>query len=369
MRLSLHEVLAIVGSLDDRPGFDTPRERFRRFLLEHMSSVPVARTFLDEAQQLMSEQYQRALQDTVLAAGRLLGFEVTFGDYERHGAAARTAGLWLSRRRLAVTVQVWSDDAAMDSAAVARSLDAPLLASDTGTARTRLCVVSPLCSSRPRIEEAMAIRNQATRIVSLRSLMDLTTAAAAPLFTHDDVLRLMNPSPALEGAISLLTRLVQPARTVAPTADLNVDATARPVSYWVYVVREQQSGSRQPVGVGDTLRMALPAGETPAIRTADLLAFLVPSRGIVAQAEVATLSEESASHGPDAHASFVVGLHNIVILNPAIRVETEQRLNLELQAAVSQEPCVRVTRGEFETLTLEASMDAFATEADVVRNS
>ena len=58
-----------------------------------------------------------------------------------------------------------------------------------------------------------------------------------------------------------------------------------------------------------------------------------------------------------------------MILNPAIRVDTEQRLNLELQAAVSQEPCVRVTRGEFETLTLEASMDAFATEADVVRNN
>ena len=125
MRLSLHEVLAIAGRLDDAAGFDTPRERFRRFLLDHLTSVPVARGMLEQAQQRLSEQYQRALQDAVLAAGRLLGFETTFGAYERHGSAARAAGEWVSRRRLRVSVQVWSDQASIDMDAVMRAL--PLL--------------------------------------------------------------------------------------------------------------------------------------------------------------------------------------------------------------------------------------------------
>lgn len=365
MRLSLHEVLAIVGRLDDSPGYDTPRERFRRFLIEHMTSVPVARTFLDEAQQLIAEQYQRALQDTVLATGRLLGFETTFGDYERHGGAARTAGRWLSPRRLALTVQVWSDDASMDPAAVGRALDAPLDGAEAGTPHTRLAVVSPSCGSRPRIEEAIAARHQPTRIVSVRSLMDLLSVASTAHVTHDDVLRLLNPSPALEGSIGLLARLVHPLRTVAPTPHADIEAPAREPACWVYVVREREPGNIEPAGMRDTLAMTLPAGDTPAIAAADLLAFLVPSRGVVAQAQVLDVTEDQTGETGESQVRFTVRLRNIVILDPPVPVETEQRLNLELQAAVSQEPCVRVGRGEFEALTLAPPGETLASAADL----
>jgi len=369
MRLSLHEVLAIVGRLDDTPGFDTPRERFRRFLIEHMTSSPVARTFLDEAQQLISEQYQRALQDTVLAAGRLLGFETTFGDYERYGAAARTAGQWLSRRRLAVTVQVWTDDASSDIAAIARALETPPLSADAGTPQARICVVSPSCGSRPRIEEAIGVRHEPTRIVALRSLMDLVSLANSPHITHEDVLRLLNPSPALEGSIGLLARLVSPARAVVSPPNVSHESSSMQPACWVYVVREHEPGNLQPVGVSDRLPMTLPAGETPAIAAADLLSFLVPSRGMVAQAEVADVTEDAAEPTDESQVRFTIYLRNIVILSPPTLVGTEQRLNLELQAAVSQEPCVRVSREEFETLTLASAEKMSAAEADVTAGS
>ena len=37
MSITLNQILALVGKLDDSPGDDTPRERFRRFLKENVN--------------------------------------------------------------------------------------------------------------------------------------------------------------------------------------------------------------------------------------------------------------------------------------------------------------------------------------------
>ncbi len=37
--LPLSQILALVGKLDDAPGDETPRERFRRFLKENVREV------------------------------------------------------------------------------------------------------------------------------------------------------------------------------------------------------------------------------------------------------------------------------------------------------------------------------------------
>ena len=47
MNISLTDLLPLVGRLDAAPGFDTPRERFRRFLLEHVTDVPTARALIE----------------------------------------------------------------------------------------------------------------------------------------------------------------------------------------------------------------------------------------------------------------------------------------------------------------------------------
>jgi hypothetical protein len=124
------------------------------------------------------------------------------------------------------------------------------------------------------------------------------------------------------------------------------------------VVREQEPGNLERTGVRDTVPLMLPAGDTPAIGPADRLAFLVPSRGVVAQAEVATLAEDTTGGASESQVCFMISLRNIVILNPPTQVGTEQRLNLELQAAVSQEPCVRVGPEEFEMLTTAPAGEA-----------
>jgi hypothetical protein len=44
MNVTVSQVLAMVGRLDDSPGFDTPRERFRRFLVQRITDPQASRT-------------------------------------------------------------------------------------------------------------------------------------------------------------------------------------------------------------------------------------------------------------------------------------------------------------------------------------
>jgi len=55
------EILTLAGRLDDAPGFDTPRERFRRFLIDHAGDVRAFRKLIDAWLQSTSEQSRRAL--------------------------------------------------------------------------------------------------------------------------------------------------------------------------------------------------------------------------------------------------------------------------------------------------------------------
>ena len=48
MSISLKQVLELVGKLDDSPGEDVPRERFRHFLQEQLTEVGQIRDFVQE---------------------------------------------------------------------------------------------------------------------------------------------------------------------------------------------------------------------------------------------------------------------------------------------------------------------------------
>jgi hypothetical protein len=48
MSMTLNQILALVGKLDDSQGEDTPRERFRRFLKENVDEVGQVRDYIEE---------------------------------------------------------------------------------------------------------------------------------------------------------------------------------------------------------------------------------------------------------------------------------------------------------------------------------
>jgi len=63
MRMTLSQILALVGELDDSPGNETPRDRFRRFLKDNAKDVGQLRDYVQECLSNSGTQYNRALQD------------------------------------------------------------------------------------------------------------------------------------------------------------------------------------------------------------------------------------------------------------------------------------------------------------------
>lgn len=79
--ITLSQILTLVGTLDDSPGEEVPRKRFRAFL-KNVTDTKILREYIDECYRNKDEQFKRALQDIVNHIGELLGYQVTFGRYE-----------------------------------------------------------------------------------------------------------------------------------------------------------------------------------------------------------------------------------------------------------------------------------------------
>jgi transcription elongation factor GreA-like protein len=63
MTMTLSQILALVGALDDSLGNETARERFRRFLKDNAKDVGQLRDYIQERLNNSGTQYNRALQD------------------------------------------------------------------------------------------------------------------------------------------------------------------------------------------------------------------------------------------------------------------------------------------------------------------
>jgi hypothetical protein len=90
------EILELVGPLDDSPGENTARNRFRAHLAKSVTTPGALRDYIETCLRSPSPQHARALQDLVNHGGRLLGFQVEFGRYQ--GVVNETGhdGLWTS---------------------------------------------------------------------------------------------------------------------------------------------------------------------------------------------------------------------------------------------------------------------------------
>ncbi|MCK6619104.1 MAG: hypothetical protein HUU32_20960 [Calditrichaceae bacterium] len=59
MDISLKQILELVGKLNDTPGDDTPRERFRRYLQDNVNQVGKVRDYVEECLRNKGDQYNR----------------------------------------------------------------------------------------------------------------------------------------------------------------------------------------------------------------------------------------------------------------------------------------------------------------------
>ena len=106
MPVTLDQLLALAGRLDDSRDFDAARERLRRFLREHVTDVALLRALVDQAKYSPDDQHCRAMQDLVVLTGHFLGFEIDIGSPPPSAGPLTHHGTWHAPGRLRVVVEV-----------------------------------------------------------------------------------------------------------------------------------------------------------------------------------------------------------------------------------------------------------------------
>ena len=361
MGVTVSQLLMLVGHLDDSLGFDTPRERFRRFLIERITDVHLARNFIDQCQRSIGEQYHRALQDGLVLLGRFLGFETEFGTYQRLAGAVKFDGQWRSRRRLHIVLEVRTDQTPRpDLDTLSRSL-AALTASthlEPEARRAGLCVVTPLYAGR-RLDDAPTVDGHPDlRVVSSRSLLWLADMVCNGRLKHDDVLRLLSYGSAVDPMVELLERLAG-GEVQMPLA-FSIGPRSGP-EYWVgFIVGDAMSTPEQIVESVIAKRQVLGAsfigGLQAGVHTDDWMCFFLPGKGVVGHAQVAMLLEDRADVIRESNRfSRLLRLKNVELYDAPIPMDVVTELHLsaglrDLGAAGTV--LAPLTKQEFQKCTL-----------------
>ena len=302
------QLLMLAGRLDDAPGFETPRERFRRFLTERVTDVQFARALVDEWQRSPGEQRQRALQDAVVMLGRFLGFEPTFGNYRPVAGAVRYDGQWRSRHRLHIVLEIRTDPAARpDLETLARSLAAlsTITQIEPETRRAGLLVLSTLSASRFSFDEILAVEktHPELRIVSTRALVNLAEMVSGGILKHDDVLKALTSASNLDFMIDLLVRVGakgEDVKVINPMPEVvlpSMDEDEAGQRYWLAMILHDGAAEpeqivelliskRHILGISDIRHMVTPP------RPDDWVCFFVPGTGVTGHGQIASLVEE-----------------------------------------------------------------------------
>lgn len=366
MDFTLDQLLAIVGRLDDAPGFDTPRERYRRFLVERMQTLDSARPILDQCREHSGEQSHRALQDAVVLFGRFLGFETSFDRYQHDPGETPVHGTWLARHRLRASVIVCTDqtiDLELDV------LSREVAESDAGVQRVAVLVVSPLYAGRDRLDQAVASgRHPNIRVISLNGLVRFAAMAGDGNVTHQDVLQVFAPPVSLDARIDFLERIVAAGRAEpveAETSMLMPEPPREDRRYWVNMMsvdpfapaeRLVQSliGTRQILGINPA------PGLEDRVRPGDAICVFVAARGIVAHAQIAAILRDGSKIIRDAKRfTHVLRLTNVIVYDTPVVPAPELARKLDLALTDEGEAVTAsLSPREFEAITTHALSEA-----------
>jgi hypothetical protein len=367
MNVTVNQVLAVVGRLDDSPGFDTPRERFRRFLVQRITDPQAARLVVQQCQQMSGEQTHRALQDAVVLTGRFLGFHTAFRPYQHDPGTASVTGEWESRRRLRVLLSLCTDQtAAIEleafSHVVRNGVPAHL---QTNTARVGLCILSPLFAAKARVEDMLRARKHPDlRMVSLPGILRMADMVASGRLTHDDVLHLLNPDLNLDPLIERFERWSTSAR--AAVGDGVVDVEPRAASsmngdHWIAAIRlDPSTPAAQFVESVITKRRILPLNPAPhvqrTVEAGDAIVVYIAGVGLVAHAKVAgVITEGSPLVRNSERFTQVVTLSDVAVYHTPIVAAPElvRRVETTLSNGTTA-VATPVSRQEFDLLTRAA---------------
>jgi len=378
MKLDLPELLTLVGRLDDAPGTDTPRDRYRRFLTRQLTTVQAVRDLLEQTQAALGDQHARARQDLALLLGRFLGFEVAFGTYESAPGAVRLEGHWRSRRRARIAIEVRGEqpaEAGVERLARTVSALSASLPADAGERWVGLCITTPFYAARRRLETQVAHRTAGDiRCISLDSLLWLAEMSEAHRVDHDDVLRLLTTGPDSDFMVELMRRLTETAssrpdaqlpRTPRPDSELP-DATPRlsivvkpdratDTGFWLATLgRDETATPEQLLDAVIARRQVLGvtrAGAAGPAREGDWVCFYIDGVGVAGHARLAlAIADASAVIRGASRFTAVFRLENVTIYDVP-NVVLDQPAVLREPEGSSGTIISPLTRDEFDRLT------------------
>jgi len=304
MSVNLTQILNLVGNLDDAPGADTPRERFRGYLKENVKEVGRVRDYVEDCLRNSGDRYNRALQDLVNHLATFLGFEVTFGRYQGVPSQIGFDGLWKSSTNFSIVAEVKTTEAyAIKTATLVGYIDNLISEKkipDWDHA-LGLYVIGRTDLELRQLESSIVAekRIDQLRIISVDSLLTLAELKSEYDISHEDILAVLRPSgPKIDPVVELMGHLIAQKPTeveagVPVTEPLPAEAQAH---YWLTPVKRDEKQSAEEVIqtlVGEEKIYAI--GErTPGrkhIKPGDWVCFYASENGVVSHAEVASAPE------------------------------------------------------------------------------
>lgn len=306
MDIPLSEILEVVGSLDDGPGEDTARQRFRRFLDKNVHDVGQLRDYINECLRIAGTQYNRALQDLVNLIGSFLGFEVTYRRYQGVSGQIGYDGYWkspLQPNGFHIVVETKTTEVYAIKTTTLLGYVNDLISEETipsWDAALGLYVVGRPDPELKQLENAIIAQNWSDklRIISVESLLSLAEMMNQYDVSHADMLAVIRPSgPTIDPIVDLMARLVVPPVELPETSLEEISKAPQPpkvevdASYWLTPVRSDEDGTAE-----DTITTLVEKehiyafGErTPGrrhIKPGDWICFYATGKGVVAHARI-----------------------------------------------------------------------------------
>ena len=342
--IALNQILDLVGRLDDSPGGEQPRERFRHFLRGNVQDVGQVRDYIEECLRKKGDQYNRALQDLVNHLGSLLGFQVTFGRY--HGVQGKIGfdGHWKSISGFHIVVEVKTTETyAIKTATLVGYIDQ--LISEKRIPSWEHClglyVVGRPDPDIRQFENAILAerRTDQLRIISVESLISLAEMMNEYDVNHDDILAILRPSgPKVDHIVDLMARLVAqrpPEETLSPK-ELPPEPEGQ-VNYWLSPVSsdEVQTAEETIQQLVDREKIYAFGERTPGrkyLKLGDWICFYATGKGAIAHAKVMSNPEKkphpSVHHSEKYPWTFRVGEAKLYLDAPKI-IDAEIRSQLD----------------------------------------
>lgn len=376
MHISLAEILALVGTLDDTPGSENPRERFRSFLNKNVNEIGQLRDHIEECLRMSGDQYNKALQDLVNFMGRFLGFDVTFGRYRGVPGEVGFDGHWKSPSGFHVVVEVkTSDTYTIKTSTLVGYVDQLISARQIPDWHSTLgiYVIGRPDPEVKQLENAIIAekRTHQLRTSSIGSLLSLAELMTEYDMTHEDALMVLRPSgPAADPLIGLMSRLVAEEQIESieePERKILESRGAEEPAFWITPVKDHEGETAQEcieklVGSANIYAFGERTPGRKHLKPGDWICFYANGVGVVAHAKVSTAPERKPHPKviePEAYPyTFKVESpklygDNPVILNASRRAQLDafQSRDPERPWAWYVQGTHRTTKHDFDILT------------------